>query len=495
MKVKILLLSLLITGALQFSESAAQSDIDGARSVVKVKTSYQTTENGKAVMKIGNATGWCYQDSKHIITDLHVVAGIADKDIKVSTTRSIKTCGAKVVKVLKEADLALLELDQDLGCKPLTIEDVDPNSRKEYSIWGFPEGIFAVAGDDIRFARSVDNPAFLNDLIGGLSEDVTGGINLKRRLEEQQYPSVKAQIIRISSTISPGHSGAPIFTLDGKVVGIADGGLREGTARLNWAMPAFYYVPRLLASTDSKDDPKLKKPSIEVSLYSYSYTVDIGTTESEQRKTVEDVVKAKTITSEDGVQSLSRTWTAGYQDIIETMNDKDRNGLEKMMKRERFSLDMTDTQYDVYEDFGTGATFAIPFGENLQVSHGGGFNISYCKGSGYDSLQYSILCDKRNSYEEAVKAVDSIVKIQFPRKLWKQAWANVDSSDTTQTLIIHNFKDKRNHFGQIDAEVNGSTFLLVFIKYNGFLLHTDPVYLKKFYECSTAMYMTSFAKY
>lgn len=493
MKVKYLLLSLLLSAAIQIHEVQAQTDADGAKSVVKVKTSYRTTENGKPVMKIGNATGWCFKDSRHIITDLHVVAGIADQDIKVSTDRSIKTCGAKVERILKEADLALLQLDQDLGCKPLSIEDVDPNSRKEYSIWGFPDGIFGMSGDDIRFSRSVSNPALLNDLISGLSEEMTGGVNLKRHLEDQEYPSTKAQILRISSVIQPGHSGAPIFTLDGKVVGIADGGLREGTARLNWAMPAFYYVPRLLASTDSKDDPKLKKPSIEVSLYSYSYTVPIEATEDEQNRKLEEDVKANTVANE--TQSVSKTWTASYYDIVETMKEKVKNELEGMMKRERYKFDMKDTRYDIYEDFETGATFAVPFGENVQVRNGGWFNISYCKEPGMDSLNYSVLFARAGSYKEAISAANSIIQNTFPHKVWRENGEKVDDSDTTQTSLVYAYKDRRNHFGQIQAEVNGSTYLIVLINYNGYLLLKDPVYLKKFYECSMAMYMTSFTKY
>jgi hypothetical protein len=111
------------------------------------------------------------------------------------------------------------------------------------------------------------------------------------------------------------------------------------------------------------------------------------------------------------------------------------------------------------------------------------------------SLQYSVLFTRFRTYDAALKAADSIIHHQFPKKLWKEAWNNNDATDTTQTYLVYNYKDKKNHFGQIDAIINGSTLVIVFLKYNGYLLHTDPVYLKKFYKCSMAMYMTSFTKY
>jgi len=205
MKVIITVMLLLIGYSGQLNQVLAQkNDMDGAKSVVKITTTFKgPDEEGKIVTKVGNATAWCWNKPNQVVTALHAVAGIPDKDITVYTDMESKSSGAKVIKVLKEADLTLLQLDTDLGLKPLILADVDPNSQNEFSIWGFPHGIFQMAGDNIRFSRSLGPLPTLNNLVNKTDYKFT--------LEKQQYPLTKSRILRISSTIQPGHSGAPFL--------------------------------------------------------------------------------------------------------------------------------------------------------------------------------------------------------------------------------------------------------------------------------------------
>jgi S1-C subfamily serine protease len=478
MKIKVLILSLLIISAWQLQKATGQTDKDGAKSVVKITTSYIVTEKGKTVKKIGNASGWCWKDSRHIVTDLHVVAGIADQDIKIYTDQEGKSCGAAVVSVLKEADLALLKLDADLGLIPLDLQDADPNSTKEYTIWGFPHGIFAMAGDDIRFSRSLASTPTLNSIINGN--------DLKFTLEKQGYPWPKAQILRISSTIQPGHSGAPIFSSNGKVVGVADGGLREGTARLNWAMPAYDYVPRLLTSTDTKPATR----SIQVNLYSSTTTVDVDATEEEQNKELAQEAQDNTIAN--GNQSISKTWTASFDEIIETMNEEDKKDVMDVVQT--YNINMNDAWFDVYEDYETGATITVPAGENFTVQDG------WFYASNADaSIESLALPYNDQTYADAKNGIKTVLEEFMKSGTWVEDRESPDAMDEDDELEFASFdamrisNDEKKQILAYHAEVNGSDLLVVILLFDATKME-DPNYIKQVVHFGVAAELATFSE-
>jgi S1-C subfamily serine protease len=479
MKAYFRFLLLVLVLSLPISELFAQTDKEGAKSVVKITTSFTTTENGKTVKKISNASGWCWKDSRHIITDLHVVAGIPNENIKISTNKGVKECGAKVEKVLYEADLALLVLDADLGLVPLDLQDADPNSKNEFSIWGFPHGIDDMSGDEIRFSRSLTSAPTLNSIVNGNE--------LKFTLEKQGYPLPKANILRISSTIQPGHSGAPIFADNGKVVGIADGGLREGTARLNWAMPASKYVPLLLNSNEAKPNTR----SVQVNLYATTTTVAVDATEAEQNMEMEKEAEKNTIVNGD--MSISKTWTASYDEIIETMAEEDVAELKALT--DRTSIDMTDTQYDIYEDFNTGATITIPSGEYFSVSDGWFYTNNADSTLFYDAMPFDF-----ETFEDAKNEVLAVYNDSFDENDWDIDPNSPDTSEIKAGDKVATYQFSRvskNGDGQMllyYAEVDGSSLLVTYLIYDINQLENIE-YLKKFLHYAIAMEMATFAEY
>ena len=56
-------------------------------------------------------------------------------------------------------------------------------------------------------------------------------------LKERGSPDPKVTVLSVQGTILPGHSGSPILNENSFVIGIANGGLRGGTAEINWAIP------------------------------------------------------------------------------------------------------------------------------------------------------------------------------------------------------------------------------------------------------------------
>jgi streptogramin lyase len=56
-------------------------------------------------------------------------------------------------------------------------------------------------------------------------------------LERRGSPDVGQTILSLSGAIQNGYSGAPILTWEGRVIGVANGGLRSGSVDIGWAMP------------------------------------------------------------------------------------------------------------------------------------------------------------------------------------------------------------------------------------------------------------------
>jgi hypothetical protein len=463
----------------------AQTDKDAARSVVKITTTFQGPDDkGKIVTKMANGTGWCWNSPLTVVTALHVVAGIPDKDIKVYTDRESKESGAKVIKVLKEADLALLQLDTDLGLTALVLDNVDHNSSKEYYVWGFPHGIFHMSGDDIRFSRSLDPPPTLNSLVNNT--------DFKFTLEQQGYPLPKVKILRVSSTIQPGHSGAPILTSTGKVIGVADGGLRSGTARLNWALPANYYVPKLLTS----NDPFPSKASLQANLYA-SYTIVPDNADwATQNKIME--TKARDNVVEAGNKEITKTWSAGYQEILATMDIDDRDEIEEITSA--FGINMSNTRYDVYEDFNTGATITIPAGEYMEYQNGwfvtaNSTNTLHSFAMVFDAGDFdNALTNAYTTFENVLNmgyvehpdlwVMDEEIEDEYEEDLeWEYASYYITrySSDGNKMLIFN-------------AEVDQSELLVAFMICD-LTQFEDPVFLKEFLHYSIALNLADFAGY
>jgi hypothetical protein len=409
------------------------------------------------------------------------VAGIPDKDISVFSEVSKKRSNAKVVKVLKEADLALLELTSDIGLKPLTLDAVDPNSTSEFYVWGYPHGIPSMAGDYIRFSLSHGNQPILNNLLQNEK--------LKEDLEKQKYPQLNAKILRVSSTIQPGHSGAPIINNTGKVIGIADGGLRAGTARLNWAFPASLYVPQLL---NSNERPFPAERSIQSNLYSSNIILTENISEEEQYEQFETEVENNTAGIDN--QSVTLTWTANYNEIIETMFEEDLNDILAITSEN--GIDMNDTWYDVYEDYNTGATITIPAGETM-IYENGWFVTSNQNNSLNSFSMVFDAGDFENAVNNAYMQFEEILSMDYVSSpdLWV---LNEDVPDIFEededyeyaSYYIIRYSADDTKMLIFNAEISGPEILIAFM-----VCDLTKFDLKEFLHYSIALNLADFAQY
>ncbi len=477
MKNRLFIFSLITVVILHSYDTIAQSDIESARaSVVKIKTKYSVTnKSGKVEPKAGTATGFCWQDPLYVVTALHAVAGVTE--IKIYKNDGSSTT-AKVVKALLEADLALLKLASDLGLKPLALAEVNVNAGKSYTIWGFPHAVNKIQDNEVRLSRSVETSPILDDIING--------DDLKYQLEKQKYPSTRAKILKIGSTIQPGQSGAPLFTSDGKVVGVADGGLRGGTALLNWGMPANYYVPRLSTSQDIIPNTV----SMQSSLYSSSTTIPEDATDEEVNEIIEEEAKENTIYIGD--QSITKSWTADFEEITATMSEEDKASLLEAIKLN--GIDMSDTWYDIYEDYNTGATISIPYGESFDVEDGWYYT---CNADA--SLCYYVLPFDAETYENAKTQTYSLFNNSFPAESWvsspevPDAVEENDQYEEASYTLARVSADGSGKVLVFTSEIYGSDLMVAFMIYDVNQLIGNVTYQKQYLHFSLAMEMRDFA--
>ena len=171
---------------------------------------------------VGHGSGFFVTPDGLVVTNFHVIsrAGFVTVETSDGVTLSVEGVAAADERV----DIALLKVkaSDPLPVLPLGADDPPPVGTKVYAI-GHPRGL-------------------RNVLSEGLISAVGAG-------DEYHLPPLQT-----TAAISPGSSGGPLLTADGKVVGVTTAQLRDGQ-NLNFAVPVVY-VHRLL----EEQQPGLLRP-------------------------------------------------------------------------------------------------------------------------------------------------------------------------------------------------------------------------------------------
>jgi hypothetical protein len=293
--------------------------------------------------KVATGTGFAWRDPTVVVTALHVVAGCQSGVEVYSETRKRRVDGTPV-KALREADLAVVELKESLNLVPL--KEAPRSGDSGFRIWGYPQAVNTMQGDSIEFSLSLQQQPTLASLMTESEYKRMMGVNA-----EDAYPQYTTRILRVSSIIQPGHSGAPIFDKGGSVIGVGDGGLHKGVARINWAIPASEYLQALWTSKEAVP----VRPSAQMVHFSAT-----GDAEPED-------IEAP------GGRELSFSWSGTLGDMMATMSDDDVEQVQQMLAdAKKLDLDLTDSVVNVYEDRATGAAIAVPQGVSTEfdAEHG-----------------------------------------------------------------------------------------------------------------------------
>jgi len=164
---------------------------DAEASVLKVRGNNSC---GRGV----EGTGFLYADGR-LMTNAHVVAGVADPDVEIGGD----TVDATVVYYNPELDVAVLALD-DLGRPSLSFVDSDEeeteyvtDAKDGVAIVGYPEdGPYHVERGRVRAEQNLRSPNIYGD------------------------GTVIREVYSLRGTVRPGNSGGPIITTQGHVAGV-----------------------------------------------------------------------------------------------------------------------------------------------------------------------------------------------------------------------------------------------------------------------------------
>ncbi len=139
----------------------------------------------------GLGSGVIISKEGHVVTNYHVIEGVQEADIEVTTSDNKKYL-TQILGVNKERDIALLKID---------------SPRVDFPALGFANS------DDVRVGQivlAVGNPF-------GLSGTVTQGIisARDRHLSDSQF-----DYLQTDTVINPGNSGGPLVNIRGEIIGI-----------------------------------------------------------------------------------------------------------------------------------------------------------------------------------------------------------------------------------------------------------------------------------
>lgn len=152
---------------------------------------------------IGTASGFYIENGKTLVTNYHVIDGVHTLSV-MSSDRELSTEAQTVLAYDKNADIAILKCDADLGVAPLKLADsnIAKQGDKIYAV-GYPLGLANTMSDGIISSR--------------------------------YYDEYDVDVLQITAAISPGSSGGALFNERGLVIGVTSA-YYDGGQNLNIAI-------------------------------------------------------------------------------------------------------------------------------------------------------------------------------------------------------------------------------------------------------------------
>lgn len=179
--------------------------------------------------KLGNGTGFLISADGRVVTNHHVIAPA--HQVRAIFADGSKRAALGVLVQSETRDVAILQLE-GAGGAPLELAASGP----------VPEGTrIYVVGSPMGLASTV-------------SEGIVSAS--RRRLPEEFAERAKdlGEVIQITAAISPGSSGSPVLSMDGRVLGVAQS-IIHGASNIGFAVPVDV-VHELLAGVPANAVPK-----------------------------------------------------------------------------------------------------------------------------------------------------------------------------------------------------------------------------------------------
>lgn len=367
-----LVVAILLISKLSFGQDLSQLN----KSVVKVV--YSCSDIGKAK----SGTGFVWKKGNQIVTALHLVVGnCTNGSIKIFIpTNSSYTKGtfysAKLIKVLKSADLALLEVNIP-NLKPLSLTSSTLFIKQTVDVIGYPLGAPSKRSIQLSIPFNESKKLRPNIPVGTLNE-----------LSKLSF-NVDLDVIHFQGSLLPGLSGAPIFNNKGQIIAIGNGGLNKGQVGISWGIPA----DKLLElETSSENISTIDNNFNKSSELAFSAEIPIDISELGEDFLLEEkkILQKDMFTIED--LDFYKVATKSFTDILKYSNDQSSiTSLINIFQK----TTLTKTEFNIYRNFESGATFVLPLGYSLFKR-----DNSICIESNDKSLQVKLQYYKLvNSYD------------------------------------------------------------------------------------------------
>lgn len=317
-------------------------------------------DKGKAA-----ASGFIWKEKKYLVTSLHAMRKGDDVNVKVKWSGSPVSWKANVVKINKDADLALLEIEPgDIG-----LPDWEPmhevhTEKLPYQavIHAFGYNSGAKNWSSRRLYKGAGQSDKLKDLIP--SKDVAA-------IKKLGMPSAELDVLYLEGSLLPGFSGAPIVNEKGVLVGISDGGLENGASNVSWGIPA-KNLEALMESEETELPDNMGHVdqvfSAEIDAPEDSKSIDFGEFHFEHTKTR---TLSQMLSTADDPQAI--------QNEIESFREMGGN--------------VETISFDVYEDLNYGVIICVPSGGKL-VKEDDVLSVTY---DDYTYISYVVFRDDSGS--------------------------------------------------------------------------------------------------
>lgn len=174
-----------------------------------------------------SGSGFFWKDNYTIVTAYHLVSSLGEIIVSKHCGNQVYSRQAHLSKINRDADIAILEIDQKIPCAVPAIKRKSPFSKGEY-LWviGYPKD-----SKELRSLRGRVSEISAKSLDGLLKD------KQKQCIIKLGFPSLNQEMIHLEQGLAPGVSGGLMVDANGEAVGIANGGLEEGEIGINWAIP------------------------------------------------------------------------------------------------------------------------------------------------------------------------------------------------------------------------------------------------------------------
>jgi S1-C subfamily serine protease len=334
-----------------------------------------------------SGTGFVWSSSDSVVTALHVVAGC--QKIVVHYESAGVSGSASLAKICRRADLALLKIAGAPNSHILSISSTPPSLTEDLSTLGYPLQLPHMESTSLRLRYGAST--LRNIVPQSVADHLSGG-----------SPSLDLDVDPIEGHLLPGHSGAPIFDQNQKVVAIADGGLENGAAAISWGIPV-KYLSQLQASNEPLTTPQSGQSEVPRELFA---------AESDTRNLGESTCSGLVLT---------KLRTAPFSQVVQSVDDP--IGLAQLIRF--FAVDPTGFQFDIYQHLPSGATFVLPSGAQLSADAQGNCVATSPSGIIQMKLQLAALPSEAQAQQQSLMFERMIVGGYIQGWVVDPQWTNL----------------------------------------------------------------------